>query len=303
MEKLAVTFRLFVLAGLILFPVAILANAQEANTDSAPSAEAPPTPDGEDETKILDEVEINKSNRRKRREPTTGTLKIEPLPVKMAGSPRIFEHAGVELILRPVRPGADNIYEADNLEGVDFRAIAVELGIGKKVVGSRLPLAKHGKRSVTMPEGVYAITEIRYLVFNQIGRVFDPDDPFGNPTPIPRRDYSFCLSGRTIAFDIKNGQTTDVGRLIIRALESRFTSSKREHRPFLGADAAFSDISDPSLRNKAPELASAGIIEFKNEAPLCRESARPTMGWFTAEELEESLPSFSERLNKENQDS
>lgn len=265
-----------------------------------PSTDDVAAPPEEDETKILDEVEVNDRDRRRRFRliPPTGALQIEPLPVRVSGRQKIYQHAAIDLILRPIRPGPNGLYVADDLEGFDFKSISVELGIGKRIVGTRLPLAKDGKRTVDLPEGVYAITEVRYLVFNQIGRVFD-DDPFGNPTPLPREDYRFCLADRTIAFDIKNGQTTDIGRLIIRALESRFRNNKREHRPFVGSDAAFVDISDPSFRNKSPDAAGAGIVAFERTGALCREGAYDVSGWFSNEELAENLPTLNDRLNED----
>ena len=217
----------------------------------------------------------------------------------MAGSPPIFQHRALELILRPVRIGENGVYEFDDTKGVPFESVSVELSIGRTIVGSRLPLAKNGKRTVDLPEAIYAISEVRYIVFNQIGRAFDPDDPFGNPINIPEQDYRFCLAERTIAFDIKNGQSTDIGRLIVRALERRFKKSNREHRPILGADAEFLPVSDPGFRNKAPEKASAGIIEFEDTAPLCRESAMRTPGWFAPDELADAFPKFSERLKED----
>lgn len=274
---------------------------------SAHAQDGPQVETEQEQEKVLDEVTVTENNRRRRREPTTGQLIFEPLPVRTSAGPSIMQHVLLQLILRPVVIREDGVYEADNGPGAtEFTAVDVELGIDKAFIGSRQSLAKNGKRSLQLPEGIYAITEARYVVFNPVGRAVDsPREDIGAASfdviEIPKQDIRFCLAERTIAINIKNGQTTDIGRLIIRALDRRYRSKSRKHRPILGADAEFLPVSAPSFRNKAPEKASAGIIAFEDTEPLCRKSAIRTPGWFTPDELAEAFPKLSDRLEAENQ--
>lgn len=261
----------------------------------------------DDKEKRLEEVEVTENDRRQRWLPTTGSLIFEPLPVRTTAAPSVLGHVLMQLILRPVRIREDGMYEFDDTRGTRaFTSVDIELGIDRVFIGSRRPLAKNGKRTVELPEGIYAITEARYVVFSQVGRAVDPIIPGSQPgvasfdaIDLPKRDIRFCMAERTIAFDIKNGETTDIGRLIIRALDKRYRSKSQKHRPIMGADAKFLPVSAPSFRNKSPEKASAGVIAFEDGEPLCRKSAIRTPGWFTPDELAEAFPKLSKRLEED----
>ena len=191
------------------------------------------------------------------------------------------------MVIRPVVKSADGTYVADTVQGRSFARLSVSVNPEGRIAGSRLRSPDHGERTMDLPEAIYAITEVRYLVGGGGGFTYLGD------SYTPPRDYRFCLAERTIAFDVKNGETTDLGRLVLRGLEDiRFDKSDIEHRPLLGANAPFVDVSDPRFRNKAPEAAAAGIISFDPEGGLCRDSSRQVPGWFTPTELKDALPSL-----------
>ena len=242
----------------------------------------------EDKEKRLEEIIVDEARRRSEKLPTTGRVNIQPIPVAFSrfhNNRFLFTHNAIEIILRPVRKADNDLYEFDRGTGQPFKAVLVTLNPDGNISGSRIKRPDVGERTFTLPEAIYAITEVRYLVSNKIRL---PDDP-------PHYDFRFCLADRTIAFDVKAGQTTDLGRLVIRGLETRFKKEDTEHRPILGADAPFVDISNPGFRNKAPEKAAAGIISFTPEGALCREKSKKVPGWFTPDEMKDALPDLYAR--------
>ena len=235
-------------------------------------------PAQEDEPKILEEIIVDYNTFSRKRRPNTGRVNIQAIPVAVAR--RYPEHNSIEMVIRPVVKSADGTYVADTVQGRSFARLSVSVNPEGRIAGSRLRSPDHGERTMDLPEAIYAITEVRYLVGG------------GGAGQEPPWDYRFCLAERTIAFDVKNGETTDLGKLVLRGLEDRFEKSDIEHRPLLGADAPFVDVSDPNFRNKAPEAAAAGIISFDPEGELCRDSSRQVPGWFTPTELKDALPSL-----------
>ena len=237
--------------------------------------------DEEDEPKILDEVIVDHTTFSRKKLPNTGRVNIQAIPVKV--NPRSFFHNSIQMIIRPVVKSADGTYVADTVKGRNFVRLSVSLNPKGRIPGSRLRRPDKGERAMDLPEAIYAITEVRYLVTIPLGGAL-------NRVDLPPLDFRFCLAERTIAFDVKNGETTDLGKLVLRGLERHFDKGDKEHRPLLGADAPFVDVSDPNFRNKAPEAAAAGIISFDPEGELCRDSSRQVPGWFTPTELKDALP-------------
>ena len=241
-------------------------------------------PAQEDEPKVLDEIIVDHTTFSRKRLPNTGRVNIQAIPVRL--SPRIYEHNSIQLIIRPVVKSADGTYVPDTVKGRNFVRLSVTLNPEGRILGSRVKRPDRGERVMDLPEAIYAITEVRYIVsLPPLGGAF-------NRVGIPPQDFRFCLAERTIAFDVKNGETTDLGKLVLRGLDLRFDKGDKEHRPLLGANAPFVDVSDPRFRNKAPEAAAAGIISFDPEGGLCRDSSRQVPGWFTPTELKDALPSL-----------
>lgn len=278
--------------GLLL---AASANAGESTTEfhlqdpqSNISQPNSPVPD-EDLERQLEEIIVTEESLSAERLPNTGRVNIQPIPVRISHSRPVLTHTEVELIVRPVRLGEDGVYVSDAQNRRSFARVQVSLNHEGVVPGSRIRRPDLGERALDLPQGIYAITEIRYGIGSNRGAGFI--DGFGDG-PIHPITHRFCLAEQTIAFDVKNGETTDLGRLVIHGLERHYRKSKFGYRPFLGADANFGDVSDPDFRNKAPEQAAAAAISFDPDNGLCRKKSRRTAGWYTPEELDEAIPNL-----------
>ena len=254
-----------------------------AAQSSAPQTSAPAPQQEED--LVLEEIIVSEDSLSNEPLPNTGRVHMQPIPVKVAHSRPVLEHNEVDLIIRPVRLGEDGKYVSDARNRRHYARVRVSLNHQGVVPGSRVKRPDLGERALDLPEGLYAITEVRFGILGSLGLNFDV-------APLPPVYENFCLAEQTIAFDVKNGETTDIGRLVIYGLERRRKRYDFEYRPFLGADARFSTVSDPDFRNKAPEKASAAVISFDADNNLCRKKSKRTAGWYTPEELSENIPNL-----------
>lgn len=269
---------------------ALLASALSISSLAYAQETAEPPVAAEDEERVLDDVEVTDTRRKARRQPTTGIVQMDARPVRPNGSSKPFSHVDLELFIRPVRRVDGDFYTANKDYGDSFTSVNVELGIDKVNLGSRRALAQDGKRTLRLPEGIYAITEARYEVFNQIGRNIIDDQAFLPDTQIHR----FCMSDRALAFEVKDGETTDLGLLLIKSLEVNYRSNKIGHRPIFAASVPIVPVSDPGFRNKSPDQIHGTEIRFDpNEEDLCGSTAKPVAGWFTRQEFAEAYPKIT----------
>ena len=279
------------LTGLGSILLASIANASDSTPEtglidaqsSAPKTSAPAPQQEED--LLLEEIIVSEDSLSNEPLPNTGRVLMQPIPVRIAHSRPVLEHNEVDLIIRPVRLGEDGKYVSDARNRRHFARVRVSLNHQGVVPGSRRKRPDLGERALDLPEGLYAITEVRFGIL----RTESFPTSFGDLPPIYE---NFCLAEQTIAFDVKNGETTDIGRLVMYGLERRRKRYDFEYRPFLGADARFSTVSDPDFRNKAPEKASAAVISFDSDDNLCRKKSKRTAGWYTPEELSENIPNL-----------
>ena len=279
------------LTGLGSILLASIANASDSTPEtglidaqsSAPKTSAPAPQQEED--LLLEEIIVSEDSLSNEPLPNTGRVLMQPIPVRIAHSRPVLEHNEVDLIIRPVRLGEDGKYVSDARNRRHFARVRVSLNHQGVVPGSRLKRPDLGERALDLPEGLYAITEVRFGIL----RAESFPTSFGDLPPVYE---NYCLAEQTIAFDVKNGETTDIGRLVMYGLERRRKTYDFEYRPFLGADARFSTVSDPDFRNKAPEKASAAVISFDADDNLCRKKSKRTAGWYTPEELSENIPNL-----------
>lgn len=234
----------------------------------------------QDDVRVLDEVQIEDRPFNLERGSPTGRLIMDVRPVQ-ADNSSLLTHTSIQLILRPVRRVEGNVYELNEDYGRRFKPIDVPLDIGQSTFGSRIIRNRDGAIIADLPEGLYAIAEVRYEGFSRIGRV---------ETAI--RTHRFCLSDRTMAFDVRNGETTNLGLILIQGLSKRFREGRTEHRPILAANAPIVPVSDPNFREKGAEnQAHATEIQFDPvSSKLCSSTGSPVKGWYEPEEFQEKFP-------------
>ncbi|MEO1028999.1 MAG: hypothetical protein AAFX02_08070 [Pseudomonadota bacterium] len=237
-----------------------------------------------DDVRVLDEIIVDEEFRNLERGPRTGRLIMDARPVRPNGSSTILSHSNVELIVRPIRRIDGNEYILQENYGRRFTPIDLELGIGRARTGSRIIQARDGRRVVDLPEGLYAITEARYQVFWQIG------SPLRFPSNL--ETYRFCMSDGAIAFEIRNGETTNLGLILVKAMERNYRKGKKEHRPILAANTPIVPVSDPQFRVRGEDVqASSTEITFDAEkSKLCGSTSIPVKGWFDREEFLKAYP-------------
>lgn len=251
-----------------------------------------------EDTLKLEKFEVTGDRSEVRKFDDRGTLEIIPRLVVEEGTRRTARHGGYGLIIRPVVEGGSGFYELDRSRGRTHYVINSGLPKRSRAEKISVPNSKrfipvNKERNLRLPEGLYAISEVFYIV--QRGPSTDGVGvlDFTTRVGLSSADTEFkryCLSETTLSFEVNAGETTSLDKLYLRGLPFR-SRQWRDHDPIFGADAGIVKAGQIAFTKEAEDTQNWMPIAFDADSGMCsNQSAVRTTGWDITNPKEWNLP-------------
>lgn len=246
----------------------------------------------------LEEVEVFSNPQDSTAPSKNGIFSFTPRLVVEEGTRRTARHWAYGMVIRPIVETEDGFYRLDRSRGRTNYIINSELPIRSKpdkiaILGSKRFVPTDQERRLKLPEGLYAIAEVYYIVQRGPLRPFNDaivhnllgigaTTSFGE-LPETKR---YCLSENTLAFKVNDGSTTSFEKLYVRGLPFKSRQWK-DHDPIFGTDTLLA-VNDPAgITDEAKWVP----IAFDSESGMCpsKTSVRTT-GWDIPDRSSFNLP-------------
>ncbi|MEO9969614.1 MAG: hypothetical protein ABJG15_07260 [Hyphomonadaceae bacterium] len=228
--------------------------------------------------RILDEVETNQKLFDPDA-PTTGNLLVRPLLT--ANREAEVEITGYELVFTPVEIAEDGSaipYGDGSIDRIHLKGV-IPIAQERGRIRRNVQLSGYPVMSVTLPGGTYTLSEVHYSFIEVLrsNRLAGNGDNISIPDSRPERT-SYCLSGRSLVFDVANGETSYLGSIALADLPSNPLRNS-DHRPIFGIDQNTS-LAGLSL-DKEAELKTVDLADtsFDPESGICASTRFNVEGW------------------------
>ena len=238
-----------------------------------------------------------------------GVVKFIPHLVVEEGTRRTARHGSYGMVIRPIVEGENGIYELDTSRGRTHYAINSGLPTRRKAEKIRIPQSKryisvNTARQIRLPEGLYAISEVFYVV--QRGPVTDSgfstigSNGFVFPHRLDDTEFKrYCLSQTTLSFEVHAGEETSLDRLYLRGLPFKSRLWK-DHDPIYGTDIGLNKVGQIAFTKEAEEEKRWMPVAFNPDAGMCRDkSAVRTTGWDMPNPEDWNLPVSFNPVNEQ----
>lgn len=234
--------------------------------------------DGTVESRLkLEKIEVFGERSNSEQAIPTGTFSFVPRLVVEVGTRKTANHASYGIVIRPIIEGDNGLYELDTTRGRTH--YTVNSGLPKRsrktkiaVRGTKRFTPVDQFRTLELPEGLYAISEVYFIVIR------GPSPTFTTVSDVEAKRY--CLSETTLSFEVKAGEATTLDRLYLRGLP--FKSKKwRDHNPIFGTDKGLEQAGKIKFTKEDAEGGENWMpVAFDADSGMCRSqfSVRTT-GW------------------------
>ncbi|MEL6323988.1 MAG: hypothetical protein AAFQ84_07135 [Pseudomonadota bacterium] len=222
--------------------------------------------------RVLDPV-ITESTKPEKDAPKTGRLLVRPILLqrhKRAPS----NVTGVDLIFTAIEETeSGEIVRFGDQNRTRYRMVVPLPLVRLQSISSRLPVRRsaddYETRQISLPGGTYILSEIRYQIAEiRRGQLFLTD----------QRELNFCLSKRSISFDIQNGTDAYLGAIAISSLSPN-PAHRRNHVPIMAIDPNPDLMIGSVVRDiEAIEL-PLSTVTFDPDDGICSDRGFQSVGW------------------------
>lgn len=241
----------------LVLSILFCAISSPAFGQSAPESE--PT---HDEQKVL--APVTTTEKRPEKEgPKTGRVFFRPI-LYPGGRQAITSTEEVIFVFSPIEQPDDGpaiLYEGE--DRARFRSTMFIPG-SDGPTRIKIKIDRYPTQAVELPGGTYALTEIiyQYFITDSAARVVE----------------KFCLSKGSIAFDIRNGETSYLGALAIADIPDNRARYKR-HTPIISLSRDVDTITGRASRIEDLQLTDFDGITFDPENGICNNSDYFVSAW------------------------
>lgn len=242
-----------------------------------------PSSTAQDDEKILSEVVVEGQKFDKAQPIPIGEIILSPeLVTRVNGEGgRPILHAYYEFVFDPVYVSSDGYLTPDPDPRRKRETLRPQLRQKRARTGSNIKRIPPSFYKLTLEEGFYALTQVRYRVQTR-NTIIAPDDPqsvvdFEIESSL--EDFEYCLAEGTLVFDVQADRTATFGKLVARGL-GRDKDKFGEHFPIVATDAPTTRPADGRVFAKDPDPVSWGVGRFDADSGLCpRGEHFVTSGW------------------------
>lgn len=249
----------------------------------AQSAPAENPEQSQDEQKTLNEVIIQGEQFDKAQPLPKGDAVISPEIITRVNGQggRPILHAYYELVFDPVYVNRNGDLTPDPDPRRKREVLRPQMRQKRAPTGSNIKRIPPSFYKLTLEEGFYALTQVRYRVQTRT-TIINPDDPpavsaFEVESSLD--DIQYCLAEGTLVLDVAADTTATFGKLILRGL-GRDKDAFPNHYPVVATDAPTTRPADGRVFAKDPDPVSWGVGRFDPDSGLCpRGKHFVTSGW------------------------
>jgi len=264
---------------LLISPLALPALAQSEVTEQAEQTEQV-----EDEQKTLDEIVVEGQTFEKAQPLPKGEVILSPELVRRVNgeSGRSAIHAYYEFVFDPVTVNDRGEIFLDPDPRRKRETLRPQMRQKRPRTGSHIKVIPPSFYKLTLEEGFYALSQIRYRAQTRITVIEDPTQFAQNDFEVEESldVITYCLAKGTLIFDVEADTKATYGKLIARGL-FRDKNKWPQHFPIVATDAPATRPADGYLFAKDPNPVAWGVGRFDPEGGLCPQTAERfvTSGW------------------------
>lgn len=149
--------------------------------------------------------------------------------------------------------------------------------------GSHVKIIPPSFYKLTLEEGFYALSQIRYRVQTRLTIIDDPTVPtsiIAFEVEESLDDIIYCLAEGTLLFDVEADAKATYGKLVARGL-GRDKDQWSDHYPIVATGAPTTRPADGYIFAKDPDPVAWGVGRFDPKGGLCPATAEHyvTSGW------------------------